>query len=31
MTMTPTEFTTFLQGDIDKWAKVIEKSGAKVQ
>ena len=31
MTMTPTAFTTFLQGDIDKWAKVVEKSGAKVQ
>ena len=31
MTMTPAAFTTFLQGDIDKWAKVVEKSGAKVQ
>ncbi|MDI1287913.1 MAG: tripartite tricarboxylate transporter substrate binding protein [Reyranella sp.] len=31
MTMTPAAFTTYLQGDIDKWAKVIEKSGAKVQ
>jgi tripartite-type tricarboxylate transporter receptor subunit TctC len=31
MTMTPAAFTTYLQGDIDKWAKVVEKSGAKVQ
>ena len=31
MTMTPAAFTAFLQGDIDKWAKVVEKSGAKVQ
>ncbi len=31
MTMTPSAFTTFLQGDVDKWAKVVEKSGAKVQ
>lgn len=31
MTMTPAAFTAYLQGDIDKWAKVIEKSGAKVQ
>ena len=28
MTMTPAAFSTFLQGDIDKWAKVVEKSGA---
>jgi|CXWL01.1.fsa_nt_gi tripartite-type tricarboxylate transporter receptor subunit TctC len=31
MTMTPAAFTTFLQGDIAKWAKVIEKAGLKVQ
>ena len=31
MTMTPAAFTRFLQGDIDKWAKVVEKSGAKAQ
>ena len=31
MTMTPAAFTTFLKGDIDKWAKVIEKAGLKVQ
>jgi len=31
MTMTPEAFTTFLKGDIDKWAKVIEKAGLKVQ
>ncbi|MBI3197101.1 MAG: tripartite tricarboxylate transporter substrate binding protein [Rhodospirillales bacterium] len=31
MTMTPAAFATFLKGDIDKWAKVIEKAGLKVQ
>lgn len=31
MTMTPAAFGTFLQGDIEKWAKVVELSGAKVQ
>jgi tripartite-type tricarboxylate transporter receptor subunit TctC len=31
MTMTPPEFGTFLKGDIDKWAKVIEKAGLKPQ
>jgi tripartite-type tricarboxylate transporter receptor subunit TctC len=31
MTLTPAAFTAFLQHDIDKWAKVVEQSGAKVQ
>jgi tripartite-type tricarboxylate transporter receptor subunit TctC len=31
MTMTPTEFGTFLKADIDKWAKVIDKAGLKPQ
>jgi tripartite-type tricarboxylate transporter receptor subunit TctC len=31
MTMTPAAFGTFLQRDIDKWAKFVEQSGAKVQ
>ena len=31
MTMTPPEFGTFLKGDIDKWAKVIDKAGLKPQ
>jgi tripartite-type tricarboxylate transporter receptor subunit TctC len=31
MTMTPAAFAAFLQHDIDKWAKVVEQSGAKVQ
>lgn len=31
MTMSPAAFTTYLQGDIDKWAKVVEKSGARIQ
>ena len=31
MTMTPAAFTAYLQGDIDKWAKVVEKSGARIQ
>jgi len=30
-TMTPTEFGAFLQRDVDKWAKVVRVSGAKVQ
>jgi tripartite-type tricarboxylate transporter receptor subunit TctC len=29
--MTPAEFGAFLQRDIDKWAKVVRVSGAKVQ
>ena len=31
MTMTPAAFTTYLQGDIDKRAGVVEKSGARIQ
>jgi tripartite-type tricarboxylate transporter receptor subunit TctC len=31
MTMTPAEFDAFLRRDIDKWAKVVEKSGARIQ
>ena len=31
MTMTAAEFGAFLQRDIDKWAKVVQVSGAKVQ
>jgi tripartite-type tricarboxylate transporter receptor subunit TctC len=31
MTMAPAEFSAFLQRDIDKWAKVVQVSGAKVQ
>jgi tripartite-type tricarboxylate transporter receptor subunit TctC len=31
MTMTPAEFGTFLKADIEKWARVIERSGAKAQ
>lgn len=31
MTMTPAEFDAFLRRDIDKWAKVIEQAGIKVQ
>ncbi len=31
MTMTPAAFGAFLQRDIDKWAKVVQVSGAKVQ
>jgi len=31
MTMAPAAFGTFLQRDIDKWAKVVRVSGAKVQ
>jgi tripartite-type tricarboxylate transporter receptor subunit TctC len=31
MNMTPAEFGTFLQHDIDKWAKVVKVSGARVR
>jgi tripartite-type tricarboxylate transporter receptor subunit TctC len=31
MTMTPAEFDAFLRRDTDKWAKVIEQAGIKVQ
>jgi tripartite-type tricarboxylate transporter receptor subunit TctC len=31
MNMTPAEFGIFLQRDIDKWAKVVKVSGARVQ
>ena len=31
MSMTPVEFGAFLQKDIEKWRKVVEVSGAKVQ
>jgi tripartite-type tricarboxylate transporter receptor subunit TctC len=31
MAMTPAEFDAYLREDIDKWAKVVEQSGAKVQ
>ena len=31
LTMTPAAFGTFMQHDIDKWAKIVELSGAKVQ
>jgi tripartite-type tricarboxylate transporter receptor subunit TctC len=31
MNMTPAEFGTFLQRDIDKWARVVQVSGARVQ
>jgi len=31
MIMTPAAFAAFLQHDIDKWAKVVAQSGAKVQ
>ena len=29
MTMTPAQFTAYMKGDIDKWAKVIEQAGIK--
>ena len=29
--MTPAEFDKYLRGDIDKWAKVIQTAGIKVQ
>ncbi len=31
MTMTPAQFETYLKGDIDKWAKVIQQAGIKAQ
>ena len=31
MTMTPAQFETYLKGDIDKWAKVIQRAGIKSQ
>ena len=31
MTMTPEAFGEFLKGDIDKWGKLIEKAGIKLQ
>jgi tripartite-type tricarboxylate transporter receptor subunit TctC len=31
MTMTPAQFEAYLKGDIDKWAKVIQQAGIKVQ
>ena len=29
MTMTPLDFTAYLEGDIEKWAKIVKISGAK--
>ena len=29
--MTPAEFDKYLRGDIEKWAKVIQTAGIKVQ
>ena len=29
MTMTPAQFETYLKGDIEKWAKVIQQAGIK--
>ena len=29
--MTPAEFDKYLHGDIEKWAKVIQTAGIKVQ
>ncbi|CAN5919766.1 tripartite tricarboxylate transporter substrate binding protein [soil metagenome] len=31
MTMTPRQFETYMKGDIDKWAKVIQQAGIKAQ
>ena len=31
LVMSPAEFDTYLRGDIDKWAKVIQTAGIKVQ
>jgi tripartite-type tricarboxylate transporter receptor subunit TctC len=30
MTMTPAEFDKYMHDDIEKWAKVVKVSGAKV-
>jgi tripartite-type tricarboxylate transporter receptor subunit TctC len=27
--MTPAQFATYMKGDIDKWAKVIQQAGIK--
>jgi len=29
--MSPAEFDKYLRGDIEKWAKVVKLSGAKVE
>jgi hypothetical protein len=29
--MSPSEFDTYMRGDIEKWAKVIQTAGIKVQ
>jgi tripartite-type tricarboxylate transporter receptor subunit TctC len=31
MTMSPAQFDAFLRRDTDKWAKVIQQAGIKVQ
>ena len=31
LVMTPAEFDSYLRDDIEKWAKVVKLSGAKVQ
>jgi tripartite-type tricarboxylate transporter receptor subunit TctC len=31
MTLTPAQFEAYLKGDIDKWAKVIQQAGIKMQ
>lgn len=31
LSMTPAQFETYLKGDIDKWAKVIQQAGIKMQ
>jgi len=31
MTMTPAQFEAYMKGDIDKWAKVIQQAGIKMQ
>jgi hypothetical protein len=31
MTMSPAAFGTFLKGDIEKWARVIQTAGIKAQ